>query len=114
MQHDWHVGGVEELDRVRSALPAEPVRLDRDLDTEALEVDDSGEDDNGGDEVHDVRKATTPEGLTEGATLVVPREEEMEESNESTLKFWSAASIDGGGGECLPNDGLANVGSNEE
>ena len=38
----------------------------------------------------------------------------MEEGNESTLEFWSTASVDGGRRECLPDDGLANVGSNEE
>ena len=114
LQHDRHVRGIEELDGIGSALSTEPVRLDRDLDTEALEVDDSGEDDGGGDEVHDVGKATTPESLTKGATLVVPGEEEVEEGNESTFKFWSTAGVDGGGRECLPDDGLANVGSNEE
>jgi hypothetical protein len=114
LQHDRHVGGVEELDGVGSTLSTEPVRLDRDLDTEALKVDDGGENDDGGDEVHDVGEATTPESLTKSATLVVPGEEEVEEGNESTLEFWSTTGVDGGGRECLPDDGLANVGSNEE
>ena len=114
MQHDRHVGGVEELDGIGSTLSTEPVRLDRDLDTEALEVDNSGENDDGCDEVHDVGKATTPESLTKSAALVVPGEEKVEKGNECTLEFRSTAGVDGGGRECLPDDGLANVGSNEE
>jgi hypothetical protein len=95
-------------------LSTEPVRLDGDFDAEALEVDDSGENDSGSNEVHDVRKTGTPEGLTESATLIVPGEKEMEEGNKSALKFWSTAGVDGGGRESLPYDGLANVGSDEE
>jgi len=114
LQHDRHVGCVEELDGVGSALPTEPVGLDRNLDTETLEVDDSSEDDGGGNEVHDVGKATTPESLTKSATLVVPGEEEVEEGNESTLKFGTTACVDGSGRECLPDNGLADVCSNKE
>ena len=114
LQHDRHVGSIEELDGIGSSLPAEPVGLDGDLDTEALEVDDSGEDDGGGDEVHNVGKATAPESLTKSTALVVPSEEEMEEGNESTFEFRSTTGVDGGGRERLPDDGLANVGSDEE
>jgi hypothetical protein len=114
LQHDRHVGGIEELDGVGSALSTELVGLDRDLDTEALEVDDGGEDDGGGDEVHDVGEATTPESLTKSATFVVPGEEEVEEGNESTLKFWSTPGIDGGWRERFPDDRLADVSSDEE
>ena len=114
MQHDRHVGGVEEFDGIGSSLSAESVRLYRDLDTESLKVDNGGENDGGGNEVHNVWKASTPEGLTEGTALVVPSEEEMEEGNESTLEFRSTAGVDSGGRECLPDDGLANVGSDKE
>ena len=38
----------------------------------------------------------------------------MEEGNESTLEFWSTTGVNGGGRECLPDDGLANVGGNKE
>ena len=114
MQHDRHVGGVEEFDGIGSTLSTEPVGLDGDLDTEALKVDNSGEDDGGGNEIHDVGEASAPESLTESAALVVPGEEEVEEGNESTLEFRSTAGVNGGGREGLPNDGLANVGSNKE
>lgn len=95
-------------------MSAEPVGFYRYLDTEALEVDDSGENDDGGDEVHDIGQATTPESLTKSTALVVPCEEKVEEGNESTLEFWSTTGVDGGGRECLPDDGLANVGGDEE
>ena len=114
MQHDRHVGCIEELDRIGSTLSPESVGFDRDFNPEALKVDDSGENDGGGNEVHNVWKAGTPEGLTKSATLVVPGEEEVEEGNKGTLEFRSTTGIDGGGGKCLPYDGLANVGSNEE
>lgn len=114
LQHDRHIGGIEEFDGIGSTLPTEPVGLDRDLDTEALKVNDSGENDDGGDEVHDVGKTTTPESLTKCPTLVVPSEEEVEEGNESALEFWSTASVDGRRRERLPDDGLANVGGDEE
>ena len=114
MQHDGHVGCVEELDWVGSTLSTEPVRLDGDLNAESLKVDDGGENDDGRDEVHDVGKTATPESLTKCPTLVVPGEEEMEEGNESTLEFRSTAGVDGSGRECFPDDGLADVGSNEE
>lgn len=44
LQHDGHVGGVEETDRVRAAHATLAGGLDGDLDTEALEVDDRRED----------------------------------------------------------------------
>ena len=38
----------------------------------------------------------------------------MEEGDKSTLEFWTATGVDGSGRECLPDDGLANVSSDEE
>ena len=38
----------------------------------------------------------------------------MEERNNSTLELWSTAGVDGGWGESLPNNGLADVGGNEK
>lgn len=109
-----HVRRVEELDGVRSALAPEPVALDGDLDAESLEVDDEGKDSDGRDEVHDVRETLAVEGLLERAALVVPGEEEVEERNEGALKLGSTARVDGGGGESLPDDRLADVGRDEE
>lgn len=38
----------------------------------------------------------------------------MEERNDCSLEFWATASVDGGGGEGLPDNGLADVGGNEK
>lgn len=38
----------------------------------------------------------------------------MEQSDDGALKFRSAAGVDGGGGERLPDDALTNVGGDEE
>jgi len=114
LQHDGHVASIEKLDGVGATLATEAVALDGDLNAEALEVDDGGEDDNGGQEVHDVGQAVAPQCLLEGTGLVVPGEEKVEEGNDSTLELGAAAGVDSRGRECLPDDGLANVGCNEK
>lgn len=38
----------------------------------------------------------------------------MQQSNNGTFKLRTTASIDGGWGECLPDNGLADVGSDEQ
>ncbi len=38
----------------------------------------------------------------------------MEERNDCSLELWSTAGIDGGWGECLPDNGLADVGRDEK
>ena len=114
LQHDGHVGGVEEADGVRATGTTLARGLDGDLDAEALEIDDGGEDYKGGEEVHDVGEVLSVEGLLESSLLVGPGHEEVEEGNDGTLELGTTASVDGGGGEGLPDDGLADVGSNEE
>ncbi len=113
-EHDRHVGSVEELDGVGSTLTTESVGLDGDLDTETLKVDDNEEDEKGGQKVHDVRQTVTVKSLLERTRLVVPSEQEVEEGNESTFEFGTSTRVDGGRGESLPNDRLANVGSDEK
>lgn len=114
LQHNGHVRGVEEADGVGSASTTLAGRLDWDLDTETLEVDDSGENEEGREQVHDVGEVLAVERLLESALLVVPGKEEVEQGNDGTLELRATASVDGGGRERLPDDRLANVGSNEE
>jgi len=114
LQHDGHVRCVEQLDGIHSTLTTVAVALDWDLDSEALEIDDRGEDDTGSDQVHDIGETLPPESLLESARLVVPGEQEMEQGNDGTFEFWATTSVDSGGRECLPDNGLANVGGNEE
>lgn len=114
LEHDGHVGGVEELDGEGSSLTPESVVLDGDLDPEPLEVDDGRKDGDGSDEVHDVGELVSVEGLLESSRLVVPGEEEMEEGDDGSFELCSSSGVDGGRGEGLPDDGFADVGSDEE
>lgn len=114
LQHDGHVGGVEQADGIGAADTTLARRLDRDLDTEALEVDDSAEHDDGRDQVHDVGQILAVEGLLERNRLVGPGEEQVDESNDGTLELGATAGVDGRGRESLPHDRLADVGGDEE
>lgn len=114
LQHDGHVGGVEETDGVGSTCTTLAGRLDWDLDPETLKVDDGGEDKKSGNQVHDVGQVLSIERLLESALLVGPGEEQVEEGNDCSLEFRSTASVDGGRGESLPDNGLADVGGNEK
>lgn len=114
LQHDGHVGGVEQAHGVGSTGTTLAGRLDGDLDTEALQVDDRGEDNQSGEQVHDVGQVLSVESLLESALLVGPGHEQVEEGNDGALVLGATASVDAGRGESLPHDGLANVGGNEQ
>lgn len=114
LEHDGHVGGVEETDGVRTAHTTLARGLDGNLDAETLEVDDSGEDGNSSDQVHDVGQVLAVESLLEGELLVGPGDQKVNKGDDGTLEFRTSASVDGGRRESLPDDRLANVGSDEE
>ena len=92
MQDDRDVAGVEQLD-----------------DTEALEVDDDAEDEDRSTEVHQVGKILAVEGLPESVDLVLAGGEQEEQGDEGAV-----ACVEGGRGEALPDDRLADVGGDEE
>jgi hypothetical protein len=79
-----------------------------------LEVDHDGKDRDGREEVHNVGESLPVEGLFEGAGLVVPGEEEVEEGDDGSLELRAATGVDRVGGEGLPDDRLADVGGDEE
>ena len=89
-------------------------RLDWNLDTESLEVDNRSKDDNSSDQVHDVGKVLPIESLLQSTGLVRPGQKEMEERNNGTLELRATSSVDGGWAECPPDDVLADIGGNEE
>ncbi len=95
-------------------MATEPVALDGNFNSEALEINDCSEDDNGCNEVHDVREAISPESLAQRTTLVIPSEQKMEQRDNSALKLWATSGVDSGGREGFPDDGFADVGGNEE
>lgn len=114
LQHDGHVGGVEQTDGVGATGTTLAVGLDGDLDAEALEVDDGSEDGESGEQVHDVGEVLAVESLLESTLLVGPGHEQVEEGNDGTLELGTTSSVDGGRGESLPHDGLADVSGNEQ
>mmetsp|Transcript_1937 Transcript_1937/g.5612 ORF Transcript_1937/g.5612 Transcript_1937/m.5612 type:complete len:425 (-) Transcript_1937:27-1301(-) len=114
LEDDGHVGGVEELDGVGSGLSTVLLVLDGQIDAPSLEVDDDGEDEDGGGEVGKVGEVLAVDGLLEGADLVIAGDEEMEESDDGSLELSSAASVDGGGTEGLPDNVFTDVGGNEQ
>lgn len=88
-------------------------RLDGDLNTESLQVDDCAEDDDGGQQVHDIGEILAVKSFAECNGLVWPGEKEMNESDDCTLEFGTTTGVDGGWRESFPHDGLADVGGNE-
>ena len=107
-REDDVVGGVEELDGV--GLSTEAAGFHKDPDTEVPEGDESG--DGGGDEVHDVGKTTAPESFTKRRPLSF-----------QVVRRWKATKMPrilvhdrfgGSGRDRLPDNGLANLGGNEE
>lgn len=114
LEHDGHVGGVEQTNGVRSTHSTLARGLDGDLNTEALEVDDSGKDNEGSQKVHDVGEVLAVESFVQSTLLVGPGQQEVEESDDGTLELGATAGVDGRGREGLPDNRLANVGRNEK
>ena len=79
-----------------------------------MEVYHHAEDKDGGEEIHQVGEVLSVEGLPEGPDLVLSGGQEVEQSNHRSLELGASASVDGGGGECLPDDGLTDVGRNKQ
>lgn len=79
-----------------------------------LEVDHDREDNNGRDEVHDVGQILAVESLAESKLLVGPGDEKVNKSDNGTLELRATTSVDSGRGESAPDNGLANVGRDEE
>ena len=114
LQHDGHIGGVEESDGIRAAHAALARGLDRNFDAEALEIDDGRKYGEGRQQIHDVREMLSVEGFAESAGLVGPGHQEVEKSNNCALEFFTTTGVNGRRGESLPYNGLADVCRDEE
>ena len=112
--HDGHIGGVEEADWVAASHATLAVALNWKLDTERLEIDHSGEDETGGQEVGHVWQIWAEESLTKSEWLVWPGDEKVDEGENGTLELRATASVDSHWAESLPKDLLADIGGNEE
>ncbi len=62
-------------------------RLDGNLNTETLEVDDNGKDQNGCHDVHQVGEVLAVEGLSQSANLVGSRGQQVEQRNDCSFEF---------------------------
>ena len=111
---DGGVGGVEQLDGIDALLTTVLGVLDRQFHTEALEVDDDEEDDDGSKEVGDVGKTRAVEGIAESTDLVLTGNEAVEQGDDGTFEFLTTTVIDSGGREGSPHDRLADVGGDEQ
>jgi hypothetical protein len=114
LKDDGHVGSVKELDRIVSLLPTVFLVLDGKVDSPSLEIDDNYKNQDSGQKISQVGKILTVESLTNCLDLVGSRNEEVEKSNDSTLELSSTTSVDGSWTKGLPDDSLANVGSDKE
>ena len=79
-----------------------------------LEVYDDTKDENGGHQVHQVGQVLPVKSFPESTDFVLTGSQQVEESNDSSFEFSTAASVDGSGRKAFPNDGLANVGSDKK
>jgi hypothetical protein len=79
-----------------------------------LEVDDYEDNQNSREQVGEVGGILSVEGVLEGINFVALGEEEVEESDDCSFELSALISSDCDGGEALPEDVLADVGSDEE
>ena len=79
-----------------------------------MQVDDQCENRDCRKEIHDIWQSVAVESLLQSTGFIVSRKEKVEESDEGTFELRSATGVDGRGRECLPDDRLADVGSDEE
>lgn len=116
-QDDGHVGGVEETDGVGSIRSGLIVgQFESHL--ESLEVDDNQEHEDSTQDVADVWKRISEEGILDGSQLVISEENSIEELNKGTLVLLdvsgAALILERQRREAVPNDGLSHVDRDED
>ena len=79
-----------------------------------LKVNDNGEDEHGGEQVHQIGEILAVECFPQCANFVVSRCQQMEQSNDSTFEFSAAAGVDRCRTERFPDDGLADIRRNKQ
>eukprot|EP00754_Rhynchopus_humris_P043535 Rhum_TRINITY_DN3343_c0_g1::Rhum_TRINITY_DN3343_c0_g1_i1::g.10629::m.10629 len=113
LQDDRGVARVEQLDRLRGRRLRARV-LQGDPDGEALEEDHDNEDQERGEQVHDVGQVGTVESVLQRAHLVVVLEDLLEQQHDGTLELRAAAGVQRERREGLPDDGLADGRGHEQ
>ena len=79
-----------------------------------MEGDDDGKNKDSREQAHNVWKPLLLEGLAQHTTFITTGEQEVEQRSDCTFKLGSTANVDGGRGKSLPDDGLADVGGDEQ
>ena len=79
-----------------------------------MEVDDDTEDENSGHQVHQVGQVLPIKGFTQSSDFVLTSSQQVEQGNDSSFELGATAGVNGSRREALPNDGLANVGSDKK
>ena len=79
-----------------------------------LEVDDNSKDQDSSEEIGQVGQVLPVEGFSQGTDLVLSGGQQVEESNDCSFEFCATSGVDGGWRERLPDNGLTDVGGDEE
>ena len=79
-----------------------------------LEVDDDKENNNGGQEIHQVWQVGSVKGFIEGTNFIILGSQKMEKGDDGSFEFGTTTNVDGGWGECFPDDGFTDIGGDEK
>ena len=79
-----------------------------------LEVNDNEENNNGGQEIHQVWQVGSVKGFIEGTNFIILGSQKVEKGNDGSFEFSTTTNIDCGWGECFPYDGFTDIGGDEK
>jgi len=88
--------------------------LDWKVDAETLEVNDDDKDEYGREEIGAIREIRAVERFLERTHLVLACHQKVEQCNDGSFKFGSAAGVDGRRAESFPDNVLADVRGDEK
>lgn len=114
LQHNGHVGGVEQSDWVQGIRAPLSSRLNGDLYSETLQVHNGQEHEDGGQNLEHIGQVLSVECLQNGSSLVRSGAQKMEQGDHCTIKLGTLTSRGSGWSKSLPHDFFAHVGSSEQ
>lgn len=114
LEHNWHVGGIEQSDWVDIEWTSLSGGLDWQVDSEALQVDNEREDNQGCKDLRHVWSVVSVEGVDQRSSCARSGEEHVYECQDGAFKLGASASVDKCWGKAFPDNGLANLGRHEQ
>ena len=114
LQYNRYITRVEQLNWIRACLATEASWLDGQINAKALKVNDNGKDEHGRQQIGQIGKVLSVEGLLERAHFIVARGQQVKERNDGALEFRTTTSVDCRRTKRLPHDCLANVRGNKQ